>query len=89
MPRSPTERNGGDAVSPDEAFAPLGNDTRVGILQALWDVFESGKGDNAIPYSELFDQVDIRDSGNFSYHLEKLTGPFVRQTRVGRRTQNK
>lgn len=80
MPRSPPERNGGDAVSPDEAFALLGNDIRVGILQALWDAFESGKGDNALPYSELFSQVDIRDSGNFSYHLEKLTGPFVRST---------
>ena len=67
-----------DVLSPDEVFALLGNDTRVGILQVLWDAFESGKGDNAHPYSELFEQVDIRDSGNFSYHLEKLTGPFVR-----------
>jgi hypothetical protein len=83
MPRSPTDENGTGAVSPDEAFALLGHDTRVGILQALWDAFESGKGDNALPYSELFEQVDIRDSGNFSYHLEKLTGPFVRQTDEG------
>jgi len=83
MPRSPSEQNERDAVSPDEAFALLGNDTRVGILQALWDAFESGKGDNALPYSELFAQVDIRDSGNFSYHLEKLTGPFVRSTDEG------
>jgi hypothetical protein len=83
MPRSPSEPDGSDALSPDEAFVLLGNDTRIGILQALWEAFESGKGDNALPYSELFDQVDIADSGNFSYHLEKLAGPFVRSTAEG------
>lgn len=83
MPSSPTEQSNGDTVSPDEAFALLGNGTRVGILQALWDTFESGRGDNALSYSELFEQVDITDSGNFSYHLEKLTGPFVRSTEEG------
>lgn len=83
MQNSPSESSGLDGISPDEAFALLGNDTRVGILQALWDAFESGKGNNALPYSQLFQQVDIRDSGNFSYHLEKLTGPFVHQTDEG------
>lgn len=81
MADSPPDRGG--TVSPEEAFALLGNDTRVGILQALWDAFESGTGDNALPYSALFGQVDIDDSGNFSYHLEKLTGPFVRRTDEG------
>jgi len=68
---------------PVETFALLGNETRIGILLALWEQFESGLGDNALPYSVLFDAVDISDSGNFSYHLEKLTGPFVRQTEDG------
>lgn len=67
-------------LRPDEAFALLGNEIRVGILQVLWDAFESGTGDNGLPYSTLFDRVDYDDSGNFSYHLEKLTGPFVRKT---------
>ena len=71
------------SLTPDMAFALLGNETRVGILQTLWDAFESGKGNNAVPYSEIFDQVDYDDSGNFSYHLEKLTGPFVRSTDEG------
>lgn len=74
---------GPDARSPVETFALLGNETRVDILQALWERFESGLGDNAISYSTLFDRVDIADSGNFSYHLEKLTGPFVRRTDEG------
>lgn len=79
----PFNRSNAETLSPDKAFTLLGNDTRVGILQALWDAFESGMGDNALSYSTLFDAVDIRDSGNFSYHLEQLTGPFVRRTENG------
>jgi DNA-binding transcriptional ArsR family regulator len=79
-----TDADKGDtSLSPDEAFGLLGNDTRVGIMRALWDAFESGTNDNELTYSELFERVDYDDSGNFSYHLEKLTGPFIRQTDLG------
>lgn len=77
------EADDGAGLAPDEAFGLLGNDTRVAILQALWDTFESGMGNNTLSYSELFEEVDYHDSGNFSYHLEKLTGPFIRQTAEG------
>lgn len=83
MPSSPPERPDGDVVSPDDAFALLGNDTRIDILRTLWDAFESGTGDNTVSYSELFERVAIEDSGNFSYHLEKLIGPFVRRSDEG------
>jgi len=62
MTRSPTGWNTEDAVSPEEAFALLGNDTRVGILQALWDAFESSKGDNDVSYSELFERTPVGES---------------------------
>lgn len=75
--------NGESSMEPEEAFGLLGNETRVSILQTLWDAFESGKEQDALAYSELFEAVDYDDSGNFSYHLEKLTGPFVRQTTDG------
>lgn len=76
--------DGRDAgLSPDEAFGLLGNETRVGILRALWRAFESGTGENAVPFSTLYEDVDIADTGNFTYHLEKLTGPFVRRTDDG------
>lgn len=81
--RSPVEPDGSEPPSPDEAFALLGNETRVAILRALWDAFESGTSDNDVPYSRLFEQAPIDDSGNFSYHLEKLIGPFIRQTDEG------
>lgn len=83
MPSSPPGPNDTDRLQPEDAFAALGNETRIGILLALWDAFESGIGDNALSYSELFDQVDYDDSGNFNYHLERLIGSFVRRTEEG------
>lgn len=64
-------------LSPDEAFAVLGDETRLGILRAL------GAADESLSYSELFDRVDYDDTANFSYHLGKLVGHFVRKTDEG------
>ncbi|WP_435064224.1 DUF7351 domain-containing protein [Halobaculum sp. EA56] len=77
--------NGGDrdALPPDDAFTLAGNGTRMAILRALWDAYEPYASDNAVPFSELFDRVDVEDTGNFNYHLGKLTGHFVRRTDAG------
>lgn len=61
-------------LSPEEAFSLLGNDTRIGIIQALWNA------DEPLSFSDLHDAVGIRDSGQFNYHLNKLVGLFVRGT---------
>jgi DNA-binding transcriptional ArsR family regulator len=63
--------------SPDDAFAVLGNETRMEILRAL------GDADDPLPFSDLHDRVGTRDSGQFNYHLEQLTGHFVRKTDDG------
>ncbi|SIR52433.1 Helix-turn-helix domain-containing protein [Haladaptatus litoreus] len=60
-------------LSPEEAFSLLGNDTRIGIIQTLWEA------DEPLSFSELHDRVGLRDSGQFNYHLNKLVGLFVRQ----------
>ncbi len=62
-----------------EAFALLGDETRVSILLALWEAYEPHADDNAVPFSEIFDRVDRDDRGNVSYHLSELQGQFVRQ----------
>ena len=67
-----------EATEPDEVFTLLSNDTRVGILRALWDSPE-----HELPFSELFAAVDIDDSGQFNYHLDKLVGTFVAETADG------
>ena len=62
-----------------EAFALLGNETRVSILLALWEEYDPHADDNTVPFSRIFDHVDRDDRGNVSYHLTKLQGQFVRQ----------
>lgn len=64
-------------LTPGEAFAVLGDETRLKILQRL------GEADGALSFSELFGRVDYETTANFSYHLEKLGGHFVRKTDAG------
>jgi hypothetical protein len=59
------------ALSPDDAFALLGNGTRIAILRIL------GEAARPLSFSDLHDRVEMRDSGQFNYHLEKLVGHFV------------
>lgn len=71
MTSSSTSR---ETLSPDEAFAVLGNETRVEILQAL------GESDDPMSFTALRDAVGLRQGGQFNYHLDKLVGHFVAKT---------
>ena len=64
-------------LSADEAFSILGDDTRLRILRVL------GDADGAMQFSDLQSAVGYEASGNFSYHLEKLTGNFIEKTDEG------
>jgi len=66
-------------LSPDDAFAVLGNETRMEILRTL------GEADGALSFSELRDRVGMRDSGQFNYHLDKVQDHFVTLTDDGYR----
>ncbi len=71
-------REGEDPIpSPNEAFDLLGNETRIGILQTL------GEADDPIPFTQLRDEVGIRQGAQFNYHLDKLVGHFVSKTDDG------
>ncbi len=74
------------ARAASDAFGLLSNDIRMTILETLYD--DGG----SVPFSDLYDAVDVSDSGKFNYHLGKLTDLYVRQdtegyrlTRSGRR----
>ena len=67
-------------LAPADAFALLGNDTRIEILQAL---LEAGADEEPVAFSTLYDHVDIDDSAHFNYHLKQLTDHFVRRTDEG------
>lgn len=64
-------------LSPDDAFAVLGDDARLQVLQTL------GEADEPLSYSALFDRVAYDDSSNFHYHLDKLVGHFIRKSEAG------
>ena len=62
-----------------EAFDIIGNETRLKILQAL---FEEKYGD-PVSFSALRKRVEVRDGSLFNFHLKKLEGPFIRKTDEG------
>lgn len=71
------DENSPSTLPPDDAFAVLGNETRMDILQTL------GDADGQLSFSELRDRVGMRDSGQFNYHLGKVEGHFVSKTDDG------
>lgn len=69
--------SGEERLSPDDAFAALGDETRIDILRVL------GQQGEPLSFSELYDRIEMRGSGQFNYHLEKLVGHFVCRTEAG------
>ncbi|MFC6951572.1 DUF7347 domain-containing protein [Halorubellus litoreus] len=67
-------RNDDDPVDP---LAVLGNEVRVRALRALADA------DRPLAFSELRRRSDVRDTGRFNYHLDRLTDYFVERTDDG------
>jgi hypothetical protein len=81
MPSDDATDSGSDAdrLAPDEAFAVLGDETRMGILRALGDL------DTPASFSDLYERSDADDSGGFNYHLDRMVGHFVEQVDDGYR----
>jgi hypothetical protein len=67
-----------ECLEPAEAFAVIGNETRLAILEALWEAPE-----RPVSFSDLRRRVGTRDSAQFNYHLQKLVGQFVKKTDDG------
>jgi hypothetical protein len=59
-------------IDPQDAFQLFSHELRLEILFALWEA-----PDYALAFSEIQSAVGERDSGKFTYHLEKLTDQFV------------
>ncbi|MFB6360959.1 MAG: winged helix-turn-helix domain-containing protein [Halobacteriales archaeon] len=65
------------SLAPDDAFGLLGNQIRMEILHTL------GSEAEPVSFSALREAVGVRDSGQFNYHLEKLTDHFIAKTESG------
>jgi DNA-binding HxlR family transcriptional regulator/DNA-directed RNA polymerase subunit RPC12/RpoP len=61
----------------DEALDLVGHEIRLDILMAL------DEADGRLPFSDLRERVGTRDSGQFNYHLDKLTDRFVERSEEG------
>lgn len=81
---SPLEAAAG-AAGPQvvEAFELLASETRLAIMLALWEARTPWERDDAVAFSTLYEQVEVSDSGQFNYHLDKLTPEFVQRTDDG------
>jgi len=75
---TPTLGDCDDCVAPAEAFSVIANETRLSIIEALWQA-----PDRPVSFSELRREVGMRDSAQFNYHLKQLTDHFVVQTEEG------
>ncbi|RRJ28575.1 winged helix-turn-helix domain-containing protein [Halocatena pleomorpha] len=69
-----TEQDVTDRVPPEDVFSILGNETRIDIIQALWQA-----ENDHVSFSELRNRAAVADSGRFNYHLGKLIGTFVQR----------
>lgn len=63
--------------APDEAFALVADETRLEILRLLVEA------DEPLAFSTLFERSEYETQSNFSYHLDRLEGHFVRRTDDG------
>lgn len=73
----------GEQNSPADVFSVLSNPIRIQILTVLMEEDGASFETAAIPFSEIYERVDIKDSGQLNYHLSKLTGHFIQKTEAG------
>ncbi|MEZ3115617.1 hypothetical protein RYH80_06770 [Halobaculum sp. MBLA0147] len=65
------------------AFSLVADETRLEILVTLVTETSGRGGDASLSFSELRHAVGVDDSGRFNYHLDSLTGTFVREADDG------
>lgn len=66
-----------DRTVPDDAYAALGDETRLEILFELSDHYDAAWSAGWLSFSNLCDRVGVDDTSRFNYHLKKLQDEFV------------
>lgn len=74
-----------EGLTPHEAFAALGSEHRVRIIEELGKRQSNDPRipDEQVSFSELLEATEIPDKGKFNYHLGKLTDIFVERRENG------
>lgn len=68
---------GPNRTVPDDAYAALGDETRLEILFELADHYEAAWSAGWLSFSNLCDRVGVDDTSRFNYHLQTLQDEFV------------
>ena len=71
-----------DQSARNEAFGLLSDETRLAILQALWEAHDPAD-DTPVRFSDLRRYVGVDDPGRLNYHLNRLSTHFVRRREDG------
>ena len=71
-----------DASTRKEAFQLLSDETRLELLQVLWEAHDPMDA-SPMRFADLRERVSADDPGGIYYHLNKLTAHFVRRTGEG------
>jgi DNA-binding transcriptional ArsR family regulator len=66
-----------ESLSPSDAFALLGNGTRMAILRALYEATRTDE--TPVSFSTLYEATDESTTAGFAYHLRQLVGSYVRK----------
>lgn len=75
-----------DALSPEDAFALVGNEIRAQIIRVLNEERGTAGSPPELSFSELYSRFDDEvGSSQFNYHLQQLLGHFVEATDDGYR----
>ncbi|WP_255196677.1 winged helix-turn-helix domain-containing protein [Halorarius litoreus] len=75
-------RERADRSTANEAFKLLSDETRLEILQALWEA-QDQTDETPIRFADLRECIGVDDPGRLNYHLNKLMETFVRRTEDG------
>lgn len=87
----PSDAEGGsaDALTPEDAFALLGNEHRARIIFTLGEAQGIEGPRPAMSFSDLYSAADADiATSQFNYHLQKLVGPFIDKTDNGYRLRH-
>ncbi|WP_415378791.1 hypothetical protein [Halosimplex sp. TS25] len=77
-----------DPEAAAEAFGALADPTRVTILREFAAAMRERDHDSPgivpeLPFSEIYERVDVDSTSQLSYHLERLDGTYLRSTDDG------
>lgn len=70
-----------DRETQEAAFTDAGSQRRLEILEVLHAAARDGE--RPLPFSTIWDRVDIADRGQLGYHLRQLDGRFVERREDG------